>query len=82
MLSNGRRPPGVPPSALADTLLERLTAAYGAAADPERAADILWTALHGLVSLHLAERIDRRVAGRAFLDAAIAQAQAPFASPG
>ncbi|GAA2648373.1 DNA alkylation repair protein [Streptomyces spororaveus] len=37
MLSNGRRPPGVPPSALADTLLERLTAAYGAAADPERA---------------------------------------------
>ncbi|MEU6210710.1 DNA alkylation repair protein [Streptomyces sp. NPDC047023] len=40
MLSNGARPPGVPPSALADTLLERLTAAYPAAADPARAADM------------------------------------------
>ncbi|MFJ2815717.1 DNA alkylation repair protein [Streptomyces sp. NPDC087294] len=30
--------PGIPPSALADTLLERLTHAYPAAADPARAA--------------------------------------------
>ncbi|MFD9476873.1 MULTISPECIES: DNA alkylation repair protein [Streptomyces] len=37
MLSNGRRPPRVPRSALADTLLERLPGAYGAAADPVRA---------------------------------------------
>ncbi len=45
---------------------------------PETASVALWTALHGLVSLHLAERIDRRLAGRSFLDAAIAQAQAGF----
>ncbi|MGW5851433.1 DNA alkylation repair protein [Streptomyces sp. NPDC055254] len=38
MRSNDGHPPGVPRSALADTLLERLTAAYGAAADPVRAA--------------------------------------------
>ncbi|MFC9296760.1 DNA alkylation repair protein [Streptomyces sp. NPDC057011] len=37
MLSNGRRPPRVPPSVLADTLLERLTATYAGAADPARA---------------------------------------------
>ncbi len=47
---------------------------------PPQSADVaaaaLWTALHGLVSLHLAERIDRRIAGDAFLDAAILQAQA------
>ncbi|MYT26743.1 DNA alkylation repair protein [Streptomyces sp. SID7760] len=38
MRPNDRRPPKVPRSALADTLLKRLTAAYGAAADPQRAA--------------------------------------------
>ncbi|GHE74285.1 hypothetical protein CP980_28260 [Streptomyces vinaceus] len=38
MRPNDRRPPKVPRSALADTLVERLTTAYGAAADPERAA--------------------------------------------
>ncbi|MEU9304222.1 DNA alkylation repair protein [Streptomyces sp. NPDC048269] len=37
MLSNDRRPPNVPHSALADTLLERLTEVYAAAADPARA---------------------------------------------
>ncbi|WP_328924542.1 DNA alkylation repair protein [Streptomyces sp. NBC_00190] len=37
MLSNDRRPPNVPRSAFADTLLERLTEAYAAAADPVRA---------------------------------------------
>lgn len=37
MPSNDRRPPGVPGSALADTLLERLTGTYAAAADPVRA---------------------------------------------
>lgn len=47
-------------------------------AAPPVAAAALWTALHGLVSLHLAERVDRRIAGPAFLDAAIAQATAAF----
>ncbi|MFJ4777507.1 DNA alkylation repair protein [Streptomyces sp. NPDC088762] len=37
MLSNARRPPEVPASALADTLVERLTGTYAAAADPVRA---------------------------------------------
>ncbi|MFE3558847.1 DNA alkylation repair protein [Streptomyces sp. NPDC059193] len=37
MLSNDRRPPSVPRSALADTLLERLTGTYAAAADPGQA---------------------------------------------
>ncbi|MGW0753169.1 DNA alkylation repair protein [Streptomyces sp. NPDC002587] len=37
MLSNDRRPPNVPRSTLADTLLERLTEVYAAAADPARA---------------------------------------------
>lgn len=37
MLWNDRRPPSVPRSALADSLLERLTATYAAAADPARA---------------------------------------------
>ncbi|MFE5680445.1 DNA alkylation repair protein [Streptomyces erythrochromogenes] len=37
MLSNDGRPPGVPRSTLADTLLERLTATYAPAADPARA---------------------------------------------
>jgi 3-methyladenine DNA glycosylase AlkD len=38
MTVTGAAPPDVPPSALADTVLERLTAVYGAAADPGRAA--------------------------------------------
>ena len=42
------------------------------------AAGALWTALHGLVSLSLADRIDRRVAGPAFVDAAVAQAIGAF----
>ncbi|MFG2352877.1 DNA alkylation repair protein [Streptomyces sp. NPDC048521] len=37
MTVTGAAPPDVPPSALADTVLERLTAVYGAAADPGRA---------------------------------------------
>ena len=45
---------------------------------PEVASAVLWTALHGLVSLLLAERVDVRVAGDAFLDAAVRQAQAAF----
>ncbi|WP_030388149.1 DNA alkylation repair protein [Streptomyces sp. NRRL S-241] len=40
MLPNDRRPPPVPASALADTLMERLPEAYGAAADPVRARDM------------------------------------------
>ncbi|MEU6065143.1 MULTISPECIES: DNA alkylation repair protein [Streptomyces] len=38
MTVTGARPADVPPSDLADTVLERVTAAYAAAADPERAA--------------------------------------------
>ena len=45
---------------------------------PAVAAAALWTALHGLVSLLLAERVDVRVAGDAFIDAAIRQALAAF----
>ncbi|MCZ0990446.1 DNA alkylation repair protein [Streptomyces diastatochromogenes] len=37
MTVTGAAPPDVPPSALADTVLERLTATYAAAADPGRA---------------------------------------------
>ncbi|MFF4575664.1 DNA alkylation repair protein [Streptomyces sp. NPDC001410] len=37
MTVTGAAPPDVPPSALADTVLERLTATYAAAADPARA---------------------------------------------
>ena len=40
------------------------------------AANVLWTALHGLVSLLLAERIDVRLAGDAFVEAAVWQALA------
>ncbi|HEX8384907.1 MAG TPA: TetR/AcrR family transcriptional regulator [Rubricoccaceae bacterium] len=40
------------------------------------AANVLWTALHGLVSLLLAERIDVRLAGDAFVEAAVRQALA------
>ena len=43
---------------------------------PDVAANVMWTALHGLVSLRLAERIDVRLAGDAFVDAAIRQALA------
>jgi 3-methyladenine DNA glycosylase AlkD len=38
MTVTGARPADVPPSELADTVLERVTAVYAAAADPERAA--------------------------------------------
>lgn len=40
------------------------------------AANGLWTALHGLVSLSLAGRIDARLAGAAFVEAAVLQALA------
>jgi AcrR family transcriptional regulator len=49
-----------------------------AAPSPDVAAYGLWTALHGLVSLLLAERIDARIKGPAFVDAAVRQAQAAF----
>ena len=49
-----------------------------AVAAPESAYAALWTALHGLVSLTLARRIDVKTEGAAFRDAAIAQALAPF----
>ena len=59
------------------------TLAGGAAAGRLRAeptadvaANVLWTALHGLVSLRLAGRIDVRLAGDAFVEAAVAQALA------
>ena len=42
-----------------------------AAPTPEVAAHALWTSLHGLVSLRLAERIDVRLAADDFTDAAI-----------
>lgn len=48
------------------------------ATSPDVAAAALWTALHGLVSLLLAERVDVKVAGDAFIDVAVRQAQAAF----
>ena len=45
---------------------------------PAVASAALWTALHGLVSLLLAERVDARVAGEAFIDAAIRQSLGAF----
>ena len=41
---------------------------------PDVAAHVLWTAMHGLVSLLLAQRIDVRLAGDAFVEAAVRQA--------
>lgn len=43
---------------------------------PDVAASVLWTALHGLVSLHLARRVDVRVAGDELIDAAVRQSLA------
>ena len=43
---------------------------------PDVAASVLWTALHGLVSLHLARRVDVRVAGPELIDAAVRQSLA------
>ena len=40
------------------------------------AATVLWTSLHGLVSLTLAQRVDVRVAGDEFIDAAVRQSLA------
>jgi AcrR family transcriptional regulator len=50
--------------------------AFRVAPSADVAAHVLWTALHGLVSLRLAERIDVRLAGEAFVEAAIEQAVA------
>ena len=41
---------------------------------PDVAAHVLWTAMHGLVSLLLAQRVDVKIAGDAFVDAAVQQA--------
>ena len=41
---------------------------------PDVGANVLWTSLHGLVSLLLAERVDVRIADEAFVDAAIRHA--------
>lgn len=45
---------------------------------PEVAAHALWTALHGLVSLRLAGRVDVRLAADAFTEAAVARAVRAF----
>ncbi|WP_412062622.1 TetR/AcrR family transcriptional regulator [Rubrivirga sp. IMCC45206] len=46
--------------------------------DPDVASAVLWTALHGLVSLHLARRVDVRIAGEELVDAGVRQALRPF----
>ncbi|MGB3541712.1 TetR/AcrR family transcriptional regulator [Rubrivirga sp.] len=43
---------------------------------PDVAASVLWTALHGLVSLHLARRVDVRLAGDDLVEAGVRQAMA------
>ncbi|MEM0961386.1 MAG: TetR/AcrR family transcriptional regulator [Bacteroidota bacterium] len=40
---------------------------------PAVVAEVIWTALHGLVSLHLARRVDVKLAGDALVDAAVRQ---------
>ena len=45
---------------------------------PEVASAVLWTALHGLVSLHLARRVDVKMAGDELVDAAVRQSLRPF----
>ena len=45
---------------------------------PEVASAVLWTSLHGLVSLHLARRVDVRLAGDELVEAAVRQALAAF----
>ncbi len=42
--------------------------------NPDVGAHVLWTAMHGLVSLLLAERVDVKIADEAFVDAAIRHA--------
>ncbi len=42
--------------------------------EPDVAAHVLWTALHGVVSLLLARRVDVRVADAAFVEAALRHA--------
>ncbi len=59
--------------ALADGVADGSLAAPG---PPDVAASVLWTALHGLVSLSLARRIDVRVAGDELIDAAVRQSLA------
>lgn len=48
---------------------------------PGVASEVLWTALHGLVSLHLAKRVDVRLAGDDLVDAAVRQALAAMGVP-
>ena len=43
---------------------------------PDVAAAVLWTSLHGLVSLHLARRVDVRLAGDDLVEAGVRQAMA------
>ena len=43
---------------------------------PDIAAAVLWTSLHGLVSLHLAQRMDVRLAGDELVEAGVRQALA------
>lgn len=45
---------------------------------PETGAHILWSALHGLVSLLLAERVDVKVADEAFIQSAVEHALRGF----
>ncbi len=45
---------------------------------PDTGAHVLWTALHGLSSLLLAERVDVKIADEAFIDAAIQHALEGF----
>lgn len=52
--------------------------ALDASPTPEVAAHALWTALHGLVSLRLAERIDVRLADEEFTEAALRRAVRAF----
>ena len=51
---------------------------FDVAPSADVSAHVLWTALHGLVSLLLAERVDVRLDGDAFVEAAVQRAVGAF----
>ena len=66
---------------IAEVLAAGAAAGVLAAPDPEVAAHVHWAALHGVVSLLLARRVDVRVPEAAFVEAAVRHALDGFRAP-
>ena len=66
---------------LEEALAAGAAAGACAAAEPEVAAHVHWAALHGVVSLLLARRVDVRVDDAAFVEAAVRHALDGFRTP-